>query len=385
MRKFLLFFLISILCPVFLTCGDFLGFSDPPEPDLGNILKIKLYLTEESLEKLYESVSETDFVPCIYQVNDLRTEALIRVRGFTSRIDPKKSFTVKFLNSDGNEIKYAFETAYDSFVTNRIAMFAYRLLGLPAPVTTGTAFYINDNYMGYYTRINAYSEETLESHYNNKNSELFKANFIDENMGSQVPLQAISEKKFPDDNDFTTLNTLICNAKNMENSSWYTWMNSTVDKDEFVKYYTVQAYLTVKDTQYLNFYVYNYGKILLLPWDNEQCMDLYFNRYLYGNSFLTERILSEPYCENLYQDYFRTFFLSDIPDITSLLDLNHPLSTRNIIDDLIVEANRIFDEVDRAIYYEPTDFFTYEDFLEEKQNILNFLYNRSYQIPDPLY
>ena len=116
---------------IIVSCGEFLGFSDPPELDLGSIKKIYLYITTESMDKLYESVSETDFVPCIYQTGNTRQEALIRVRGFTSRIDPKKSFTLKYENNDGILIKYALETAYDSFVTNRIAMHAYWLLGLP--------------------------------------------------------------------------------------------------------------------------------------------------------------------------------------------------------------------------------------------------------------
>ena len=386
MRYFLVSLLFTLILSVcIISCGEFLGFGDPPELDLGNILKVRLYLTTESMDKLYESVSETDFVPCIYQVGNRRYEALIRVRGFTSRIDPKKSFTVKFENNQGQLVKYALETAYDSFVTNRIAMYAYRLIDLPAPETTGIALYLNDTYMGYYTRLEAYTEHQLESYYYGNNGELFKANFIDNNMGNHVPLQALSEKKFPDNNDFTTLNTLICNAKNMDDESWLNWVDNYIDKDEFVKYQTIQGYMSIKDTQYLNFYVYNYGKILLLPWDNEQSMNLEFDRYLHGNSFLTSGILKDPYCRAQYTNNLRVLFLSDQTDILPLLDLDNPGNTTNIIDDLIVEANRIFFEVYRAIDYEPTNYFTYNDFITEKKRILDFLYGRSYQIPDPIY
>ncbi len=387
--------IITVFSFSIISCGEFIGFGDPPELDLGDILKVRLYLTTESLDKLYESVSETDFVPCIYQVKNRRYEALIRVRGFTSRIDPKKSFTLKYENN-GQMIKYALETAYDSFVTNRLALYAYGLIGatgLPAPETVGTALFINDTYMGYYTRIECYSEEQLESHYYDNDGELFKANFIDANMGNHVPIQSLSEKKFPDNNNFTTLNTLILNAKNMDDESWLEWVDNYIDKDEFVKYQTIQGYMSIKDTQYLNFYVYNYGKVLLLPWDNEQSMNLEFDRYLNGNSFITSGILKDPYCRNQYAANLNTLFLTHIfldednieDDINNNLDIENPGNTTNIIDDLIKEANEIFDEVDRAIYYEPTNYFTYNDFLEEKQQILDFLYRRSYRIPASIY
>lgn len=74
-----IYYLLIILIFSFfvLSCGEFLGFSDPPELDLGSIMKVRLYLTTESLDKLYESVSETDFIPCVYEIGDFSIDDLI--------------------------------------------------------------------------------------------------------------------------------------------------------------------------------------------------------------------------------------------------------------------------------------------------------------------
>ena len=378
--KYLIFF---ITITTLFSCGEFIGFNDIPEPDIGNILKIKLYITRNSMLKLYESVSEKDYVPCIYEESNNRTEALIKVRGFTSRMDPKKSFTISIKTKTGI-LKYALETAYDSFVRNRLAMFAYQQIGLHAPDTTGVGLYINDKYAGFYTRINMYNSKELKSHYYNSNGELFKIFFWD--MGNDIPINSDSEKKFPDNNDFTSLNTLILNAKNMSDIEWDEWTEKYINRDEIVKYLVVHNYLAVYDTGYLNFYIYNYGKMLILPWDNEACMNPERNGYISGNSMLTRRLLKDvPYIKTQYNSELKRLFLidKDQADRTSLLNSINPESTENLIDDIQAEADRLYAEADRAVFYEPTNHFTYAEFIEEKNMVEEFLDRRSDQISDP--
>jgi hypothetical protein len=368
---------LLVLPFIFLSCGEFIGFDSLPGEDIGDITKVYIYLNEESLEKLYESVSESDYAPCIYQINSSRTEALIKVRGFTSRLDPKKSFTIKISDS----LQYAFEAAYDTFITNRLAMFTYNKAGLFAPEATGVGLYINNEYLGYYNRLVMYNEKDLKSHYNGKDAELFKANFLD--MGNDIPLHSLSEKKFPDDNDFSNLDILIYYAKTMSDEEWSQWIEKYMDRDEIVKYLAVCNFLAVRDIAYLNFYVYNYGRMLFLPWDNERCMDLDNPTLLIGNSMLTKKLLRDPYIRSQYNNSFRKLFLTDRENIEDYLNLDEPLLTENIIDDLLVELERIVLEVEPAILNEPTDYFTYDEFLEEVQRIRAFLYGRSSQIPEP--
>ena len=344
-----------------ISCGKFIGFNSIPEPDLGDIKKIRVYLSAESLKKLYNTRSETEdyYTSCIYQEDGSRNEGLIKVRGLTARFFPKKNFAVKIYSGE-EEIKYAFDASDEPWVTNRIVMFAYNKVGLPAPNTVGVAFFINDEYLGYYTRVDMYNEKILRQHYYGKPGELFKAFFESRDIGYDIPLHSISEKKFPADNDFSNLDTFIYNAKNMEDEEWLEWVSLFVDMDEIVKYMIVHNFFAVIDTSWLNFYIYNYGKMLILPWDNENCMDLNLVS-LGGHNLLTNRLMAVPYIGSQYNSEFQRLFLD----------------TDELIDDLIDEANRIFYEIDRAVYYDPIIYRTYEDYLREKGSVINFLNNRA--------
>ena len=362
-------------------CGEFIGFSDPPEPDLGAIAKIRVYLSETALRQLYDSVFEDDWAPCTAVESGVSRDAWIRVRGFTSRAYPKKSFTLKY-EDDEREERYALERLTGSGASNRLAMYAYRTVGLPAHEVTGAALFINDTYLGAYNKITLYTGEELRTHYGGLPGELFKCFFLD--MGYDVPLESLSEKKFPDDDDFSSLNTLIYNAHYMSDPEWESWVDSYVNRDDIVRYLVVHDYLAVADTFQTNFYVYNYGKTLMLPWDNEASFRIGSTEYG-GDNLLTRRLAEHPWIRSKYNSEMQRLFLSDaVGDLTgdSRLHLLAPEGTENIIDDLLVEANRIFTEIDRAMYYDPFSYVTYENFLSAQAEKIFFLYNRSAQIPE---
>jgi hypothetical protein len=306
-------------------------------------------------------------------------------------LDPKKSFTLKLGPRDEEKL-IALERVTDSGANNRLAMYAYTIAflfdepatgkALPAPSIKSTALFVNDEYLGCYNWIEIYSEADLYDHYQGKNAELFKALF--DEMGEDQPLNHLCEKKFPDDSDFTTLNTLIYNAKSMDAADWSEWVAANVDIEDVVTYLVVHNYLGVHDTSRLNFYIYNYGKILILPWDNENSFNL-TGQSLDGNNLLTRRLLEIPTIRADYNSEMQRLFLCDATsDLSSdpRIDLTNPESTGNIVDDLVTEAQSIFAEIDSAMYHDPTFYITYDMFLSKQSELLYFLYNRSAEIPE---
>jgi spore coat protein CotH len=203
-------------------------------------------------------------------------------------------------------------------------------------------------------------------------------------MGYDTPLQYRTEKKFPKDNDFTSLNTFVYNAKSMDDTAWSEWVDRYIDKEEVIRYLVIQNFLKVRDTARFNFYIYNYGKMLFLPWDNEMCMDLSTYHPMDGYSLITTRLLEEPSIRAGYNETMRRLFLTGEEDIQPFLDQNNPGNTENIIDDLLYEVNTITSEIDRAIYYESGSYFTYQDYIDEVNRVITFLNTRSGQISDPV-
>ena len=230
------------------------GFTPEAELELGPIKKIRISLSPEAMLELYPTVKADDYAPCTYEERGRKIEARIRVRGFTSRLHAKKSFTVK-MKLNGESLKYSIE---GNSVQNRIAFFTYNLAGLRVPDTEGAALFINGEYLGCYTKIKLYDQDTLKNDYYGISGQLFKCYFP--KMGYDQPLSGRSEKKFPDDNDFSRLERLIYNVTYMDNEEWSRWLEANADRDLIARYMIVHDFLAVKDTSLTNFCVYDYGK-----------------------------------------------------------------------------------------------------------------------------
>lgn len=363
-----LFLLLIIL--IFSSCGQIIGFDDFKEPDIGNVLKIESYFSEDNLVKFYNTVSkpEEGYVPCRTVLEGRNYPALMRVRGFTSRSEPKNNLTLKLIDRSGDEIPYALMTEAGTWMKNRIVMYAYNNYQYKgksltaAPETEAAAFFINDEYMGYYAKVDIYTQGQLEDLYDEGDfSELFKVHL---DSYSEYPLYSKTEKKFPDDNDFSSFNLLISNVNNLTGTEWENWVDSYIDVDDFIRYMVVHDFFGVTDTEIQNFYIYNYGKMVILPWDNELGMDLNYSDFN-GHNKLTERILEIPSIETAYE--------------TEINNFKDNVDFRN---ELIAKINQWYDESKKAVKNDPIFYYEFDDFTAMKNEIIYFLNNRHDSIPD---
>lgn len=351
---------------LFGSCGEFIGFTDFPEADIGDIQKIELFLSENAKQKLYESTAEDDFTACIYKEGGQKTEAFIKVRGFTSRIDPKKNFNVKIVTQE-ETIRYVLEASGGTYQTNPLAFFIYIQVDLPAPQTESVGLFLNGEYLGHYTRYKPYAENELEGLYGGE-GELFEAHFKD--MGSDVPLHARSDKKFPDDDDFSSLETLIFNAKNMNDQEWIEFVSTYVGWREVVKYMIVHDFIALTDVSSFNFFIYNNdGEMMILPWDNELSFAL-GDYEIGGDNLLTERILQVPDVRDEYNSLMKYYFIEP----------------SNILSKIVEEANRLYDESETAVKSDTSPMVSFSDFLAERQRVMEFLAVRpgQFSLPIPL-
>ena len=338
--------------------------------DIDGVNNIYITLSEDNLERLYESVFYGDKVFCWYEEGGEIYPGTIKVRGDFSRQTDKKSFTITVEKPD-KILRYSFDGSYfdPSALRNRIALNTYNALGLPVPETTGTALFINGHYLGYYTRLNLYTEDKLTAFYHSASIELYNCKFV--NMGSDIPLQSLSEKKIPEDDDFSSLNHLLIQAMTLTNDEWNPWVAENFDIDTTARYLVVLNYLAVTDTGTKNFYIALMdGKYFYLPWDNEACMRRnhlghYTVSNLYnvdGSNILSMRLLSEG-CpvKNRYNELLNTLFLSD----TAFRE-----QIRNMI-------TTYYEEIDSAVYYDPNRHTDYQSFLDEYSFLMCFLDERA--------
>ena len=356
--------LLALLSAFLLTsCGEFGGFSTFSKADTGSITKVEAYFTDENLAKFYDSVSqpEEDYAQCTVSMgNSGPCQGWMKVRGYTSRGEPKKNFTLQIKVGD-EKIKYALMHEAGTWFKNRIVMYAYnnyRYNGASltaAPGTEPVALFVNDDYLGYYVKVDMYSESQLKAYKKGSFSELFKVYLTGYDSN---PLYGNTEKKFPKDKDFSTIELLITNVNRMSDDDWAAWVEKYIDVDDFIRYMVVHNFFGIEDTEVQNFYIYNYGKLVFLPWDNELGMDLEYDCFL-GNSKLTRRILAVPSVMAAYTQSMKDF-VADTGFLNSLKN----------------KVNEWYDEAYLAIKNDPVFYYSIEDARKCRDSIISFIDNR---------
>jgi spore coat protein H len=342
--------------------------------DLGGIQEVRVHLDQDGLRTLNESTASNEYASCLYDDGTVRVDAQIKVRGGISRYYRKKSFTVRFQHR-GRTVKYAFDSAFrdPSHIRNRLAMYAYRRAGLPAPRTRATALFINNEYAGYYTRLEMYSEPVLNAHYGDS-CELFK--IAVSRLGYDTPLRGASEKKFPDNDNFSSLELVFAKARSLDQESWNEWVSRYGNVEDLARYLVVHDYLAVGDTTNKNFYLCVYDRFVVLPWDNDWSMGRTYSGYPdssadypLGDDNLLSRKLVGPGSpvRARYNQLMRELFLEN--DVFT--------------DHLALKVEEWYNEIDQAVYHEPVQGVSYERFIAEEAFLIQFLRERKNQISSP--
>ncbi len=356
--------LILALFTVFLliSCGEFGGFSDFSKADTGSITKVEAYFTDENLAKFYDSVSqpEEDYAQCTVTMRKHTYPGEMKVRGYTSRGEPKKNFTLRIKVGD-KKVKYALMHEADTWFKNRIVMYAYNNYVYKgasltaAPETEPVAFFVNDKYIGYYAKVDMYEENQLNRYKKGSSSELFK--ILINNFDSN-PLHERSEKKFPKDENFSTLDLLITNMNRMNDADWNAWVEKYIDVDDFIRYMVVHDFFGIEDTVSHNYYIYNYGKLVFLPWDHEMGMKLNYDGF-FGDNKLVKRILNVPSVRASYIQAMKDF-VADTDFLNTLKD----------------KVKGWYDESYLAIKNDPVFYYSIEDARKCRDLIIDFIDNR---------
>lgn len=357
-KLILAFFTVFLL----ISCGEFGGFSDFSKADIGSITKVEAYFTEENLAKFYDSVSqpEEDYAQCTVTMGKRTYQGWMKVRGYTSRGEPKKNFTLR-IKVGSEKVKFALMHEADTWFKNRIVMYAYNNYVYKgaslaaAPETEPVALFVNDKYIGYYVKVDMYEESQLHRYKKGSISELFK---ILINSFDSDPLHERTEKKFPKDKNFSTMDLLITNLNSMSDEKWNAWVEKYIDVDDFIRYMVVHDFFGIEDTVSHNYYIYNYGKLVFLPWDHELGMKLEYDSF-FGDNKLVKRILKVPSVRAAYIQAMEDF-VADTDFLNSLKD----------------KVNGWYDEAYLAIKNDPVFYYSIEDARKCRDNIINFIDNR---------
>ena len=340
------------LCLIFLlsliSCGEFT--TKDEDVDVGTISKVEISMSNDNLHRFYSSVTAGNYTSCTVEKGHWRGDGKIRVRGYSSRLNYKKSFSLMI----GGRLYILERGEKTGGLYNRIAMRTYQLAGVSACDTESVALFLNGEYLGCYNLITYYSPDTM-------GGELYNFNVsVGGDLGRNHPLVSYCEKKFPEDDDLSNLEHLFCACSTLSDTEWQTFVNTHVDVDKTAAYLVIHDFLTVTDTTRTNFYIQYDGKYRLIPWDNELCMIKKRDNYkLCTDNQLIERLGKVPEIKVAYNMIMDQLFTGG--------------GESCILDTLKSEAADMFDKLAPAMEKNLHFCMTRQQFMAEKAYVLGYL------------
>ncbi|MDC7240571.1 MAG: CotH kinase family protein [Spirochaetales bacterium] len=358
-----------LILTLLVSCGNFVGFSKSSGPDTGDLKSFRIYLTQENYTTLRNSVLTGRWAPLKFEDNRANPfdedRGMIRIRGNSSRYRPKKSYTIELGEGD-DAVRYALDAGADVWFQYGLAMAAYNFAGIHCPTFDPVALYINDDYWGYYNVVQLYNTD-LNDAYGDSKGQLFKADF--EYPAENGDINSESEKKFPDDSDFSLFNRLFVNANNMTTEEWVAWIETpgVADFEGMADYMVVRDFFGIRDVDRGNYYIYFYDEgFTILPWDSDAG---YRYSEIGGNNLITKRMLESSVFKDLYTAKMKAYFTDSMPgSYTDMLDFAY---------DYVVD---LYGVLEKAAEVEP--YGDYSDFISEFNYLLDFFDDRPADVID---
>lgn len=348
MHKILRIFPLALIILSLASCGEFT--TKDEDIDTGDVSKVHISMSDDNLHRFYSSVTSGNYTSCYVEKGRWRGDGEIRVRGYSSRLNHKKSFSLKI---DGR--LYVLERGERTGgLYNMIAMRTYQLAGVSACSMESVALFLNDEYLGCYNLITYFTSDTISG-------ELYKFNISARfDLSKNQPLVSYCEKKIPEDNDLSNLEYLFCACSTLSDPEWCAFVNKYVDVDKTAAYLVIHDFLTVTDTTRANLYIQYDGKYRLIPWDNELCMikDRSSYKLCYDNQ-LINRLGIVPEVKDAYNRIMGELFTGG--------------GDTCILDTLKEEAAVMFDRLAPAIEKDPAFAMSRQQFMAEKAYVLGYL------------
>jgi spore coat protein H len=280
---FLGFFLLSLT-----------GYSRNLNPDFnqiflqGEVSSINLYMDEADKQLLLHPADlnlNTYYLADFQFENSLVNTTVenvgIRIRGKTSRGNPKKAFTIDFIEFGGEQffklkkLDLKPNNNDPSQIREYLTTLIYRKMEVPVARASYTEVYINDEYMGIYLNVENIDDEFVDRRFGNEEGNLYKCSFgATLEIKNDINNPALFELKTNEEiNDRSGLKNFIQLLGKSDDGNWADEIQSVFDVDLYLKQLAVEAMVGHWDGysgNINNYYLYENpasGKIVYIPYD----------------------------------------------------------------------------------------------------------------------
>lgn len=295
--------------------------------DNSTVQEIRLTLRASDWQSLKDNYLDDTYYSSAFAWQDASLANVgIRSRGSGSRSPEKPNLTVKFskyvsgqrfLGLDTVTLKANNQDA--SLVKESVAMQFYGNFGVPVPREAPARLFINGEYFGYYTIVEAIDESFLTRVFGESDGYLYEFNPVagyhfgylgDDPSAYSTMFEAKTHEKSP---DTATLIELIRRVNQVSDAEFLNSVSAYLDIRGLVTLLALEDYLTDNDgilsSTYgmNNFYLYRFENSTLhtfLPWDADLTFD-WRDRPIFAGvdtNILARRALAVPDLRQLYLD-----------------------------------------------------------------------------------
>lgn len=297
----------------------------------------------------------------------------IKVRGGISKFYQKKNYKIEKLNATDSKAESSYfwdSTAADtSHIRNALVMAFLRKIGVPASVVTPTAVYLNNQYYGFYQKLEPIDEDFFKTR-NIQLEYLIKAgvdkcNFeLDYNGVKKFPITDGFEIKYPETDNCSELGKLIEDFYFADETERKKITETRLNIDSFITHLAVLTIFNLSDVHAKNYYLYrSEGKWGVIAWDNEEFMKRFtsINPEKYWDENETKRNI-----------LFR-FLLSEAGYRKEILEKVNSLLTKENGIFLINFIEQTYFDIEKAVEYDRNYDHDMQDFYNEKEKLLNYI------------
>ena len=248
-----------------------------------NINEYYINCEENLFYSLYKNFRNNNYIDVIIKKGNQKSNAIMRIRGDSSRDFEKKSLKVKIKDSTAIDSKKVFnfnaEFTDPTFLRSHISSSIFKKMNYPCFSTSFSNIYLNNKFCGLYLEVENIDKNFLIKNQLNKNGDLYKATVDGACLYEINEVKLKWEKKTNKKSSSKSLIKLIEDLQSIQDDNFLDFINKNFNYSKLIDFLAINAFIANGSTYYHNYYLYrdfnNGGKWILLPWDLDKTLSYY--------------------------------------------------------------------------------------------------------------
>jgi len=338
------FLLYNLIIFFFASCSNSTTLNDTPKI----IKEYHIECDEAELKNIHENFKENTYIQIKIKYLGEAVTARMRIRGDTSRKDPKKSLKIKFdsllIKDIPKTLNLNAEYADKTYIRQYLSSILMQNSGQICFNAEHVKVFINGKFHGLYLQVENMDKYFLSRNNLSAKGNLYKATKDGASLSIFDDFDAKWEKKTNKKSDHNDLTQLIEDINTVPDNEFHDYIKRTFEYNELVNILALNMFLSNNSTYYHNYYLYhdlyNTGKWKMIPWDLDKTLSYYnWMPYTYhktssewesDNPLVERAILCTPIFEDikkrineLHQSHLNNLYLNPLVDslVSKLTDI----------------------------------------------------------------